>query len=762
MSKCRAFFLVGTLCLISLFAASVQAQNAIQIFAPVNVNNSIKSGPYTYGTNTLSVTCPAAGITAVVSSTTNGQANVFEDNLLYLKNVDNPNLTPADGGDHGINGGLNICRGGDTNPPGNGNATNCFQLPYESAVGQFVGQNPDAVVAPTYGVPAIDVHSYLQSGTQKLKVDLIDYGGFLGSSSLYLVTNCTQNGVVTGGTITGNPIPPTNPPPSVLTQTFPFDNTSGQLVKFTADFSPANSSGTLTITGTPVPIVTDTLISASDYKNLVKNTSLAPSDCIPLSGELDASGNPACKIFTIQCVVGSNQSGTLCPQSSARNSLFTAKFDSDAAFIGALPPGTGFGLLMGPDIWTTPNCQFIPGSPDANLLCPQNIETNFLGDYATGGGTKSLNSSFVAARGVPLPATSVTVSPQPTQYGWTNSANSTVTFVSNPATYAGPNPLNGFIPAPIASLTYGVVDPVPDTTLPVSGDTTNTNTVPCPTTPTNTPPIAYTSTASIGPLSDGQHTLHYFATDCAGTEELVYTVQPANLGNWASFKTVTLNVDTQVPTAAFNPQPSANNVLLLNGPAATVNFKCSDAGSGLAVCGTNASQALGTTGVPNYAGSINIPANVPGTSTNIAIYAKDLAGNTANTSNVNYTVQYSTGTCLGSPGHQILPPVAADGSSVFKKGRSVPAKFRVCDANGVSIGAPGTVKSVSVQAFAGVRQVDGDDTGDDADDATFRWSPTDQLWIYNIRTKELERNLRYVFTVTLNDNSTIVFQFSLR
>jgi hypothetical protein len=333
--------------------------------------------------------------------------------------------------------------------------------------------------------------------------------------------------------------------------------------------------------------------------------------------------------------------------------------------------------------------------------------------------------------------------------------------VSTPATYTGPNPLNGFTPAPIASVTYGVVDPVPDTTLPVAGDLTSTNTIPCPSTPPSTPPLPFTSTVPVGPLGDGHHTLHYFSTDCAGTEELVYTVQPANLGNWATFKTVSLNVDTQPPTAAFNPQPPANNVLLLNGPAATVNFKCTDSPSGLAVCGTNSGQALGTTGAGTYSGSVTIPTNVP-SSKSVAIFAKDLAGNAANTSTVNYTVQYSTGTCLGDPGHQILPPINADGSSVFKKSQSVPAKFRVCDANGVSIGTAGTIKNVSVQAFAGARQVEAEDTGDDNDDVTFRWDPTAKQWIYNIRTKELSANFRYVYTVTLNDNSTIVFQFSLR
>ena len=60
-----------------------------------------------------------------------------------------------------------------------------------------------------------------------------------------------------------------------------------------------------------------------------------------------------------------------------------------------------------------------------------------------------------------------------------------------------------------------------------------------------------------------------------------------------------------------------------------------------------------------------------------------------------YGVVYATGgTCLGSPSHQILQPVNANWQtdlSVFKQGSTIPAKFRVCDANGLSIGTAGLV-----------------------------------------------------------------------
>ena len=56
------------------------------------------------------------------------------------------------------------------------------------------------------------------------------------------------------------------------------------------------------------------------------------------------------------------------------------------------------------------------------------------------------------------------------------------------------------------------------------------------------------------------------------------------------------------------------------------------------------------------------------------------------------TVTY--GTCIGSdPGGVILPPINADGSSVYKRkgGSTIPVKFMVCDANGNSISDPNVV-----------------------------------------------------------------------
>ena len=44
----------------------------------------------------------------------------------------------------------------------------------------------------------------------------------------------------------------------------------------------------------------------------------------------------------------------------------------------------------------------------------------------------------------------------------------------------------------------------------------------------------------------------------------------------------------------------------------------------------------------------------------------------------------------------------------------------------------------------------------------FRWSPTDQQWIFNINTKSLSANKTYYYRITLNDGSVIEFRFGLK
>jgi hypothetical protein len=47
-------------------------------------------------------------------------------------------------------------------------------------------------------------------------------------------------------------------------------------------------------------------------------------------------------------------------------------------------------------------------------------------------------------------------------------------------------------------------------------------------------------------------------------------------------------------------------------------------------------------------------------------------------------------------------------------------------------------------------------------DLNFRFDPSAQQWIFNINNKALSPNRTYIFLITLNDQSTIPFQYGLR
>jgi hypothetical protein len=215
-------------------------------------------------------------------------------------------------------------------------------------------------------------------------------------------------------------------------------------------------------------------------------------------------------------------------------------------------------------------------------------------------------------------------------------------------------------------------------------------------------------------------------------------------GNTAA-DSVAFKYDATAPT--LNPSVSPNPVVL--NATASASPGASDATSGVAsaACGP-----VDTSSVGSHA---------------VACTATDNAGNQASKS-ASYSVIYAVGgSCLGSPSHQILQPINANYQtdlSVFKQGSTVPAKFRVCDANGVSIGTAGVVTK-----FALVQKLSlaGSETIDEAvlsttPDTAFRWSATDQQWIFNLATKTLKANTTYVYQITLNDGSTIDFRFGLK
>jgi hypothetical protein len=226
---------------------------------------------------------------------------------------------------------------------------------------------------------------------------------------------------------------------------------------------------------------------------------------------------------------------------------------------------------------------------------------------------------------------------------------------------------------------------------------------------------------------------------------------PANkLGNY----TVTINSGTLTVNPAIVTITANNSTKVLNAP----NPAFTPSYSGF----VNGDTSSVLTSMPTCT-------SMATTTSPVGTYSITCSGAAA----TNYTFSYVSGTltitylaggmCDGDLNHQILQPINADGTSVWKQGRTIPAKFRVCDANGVSAGAPGTVANFAlVEIISGtVTTVDETVTSTNADTA-FRWDPAGQQWIFNISTSNLSAGYTYVYAITLNDGSVILFRYGLR
>jgi hypothetical protein len=119
--------------------------------------------------------------------------------------------------------------------------------------------------------------------------------------------------------------------------------------------------------------------------------------------------------------------------------------------------------------------------------------------------------------------------------------------------------------------------------------------------------------------------------------------------------------------------------------------------------------------------------------------------------------------CSGNPGHVILQPINAAGSSVFKQGSTVPAKFMVFDANCNSIGTPGVVTNFKlIRTTGGVVSGVNETVSSATPDTAFRWDSTAKQWVFNISTKSLSASTTYYYEIDLNDGTSILFQFGLK
>ena len=671
-----------------LLAQLQYAQPSIQLFTAVNVRNSPSTTSYsnlaTFNGSTVSLTCPSTGISAILSGpamnsagtapATDESGNLLPGGKLLSDNAFLVTVTPQ-GGAPGT--AINACAinhdgirtfsyAGQTIPTSPTDLTwNCFTSGYGGVAETLVSENanPDTTIVPggtrtvdaAGGVIPIDISSDLVPGQQNANFALVDGGGILAGSTVFLQTNCTINGVGTG-TLGGNPISGSND--TGTSQTFNFNTVPDKLVGFVYDVTGALPTLTNNVNGA-TPQVSDMPLDQTQFQSVYgSGTSFATSNCLIHDGEVLSDGTTkACKLYTLACQSpdGSTTTGANCPVSSEINEVVRDHFDGPAFNLQNIitPYGIfrqGMGFVMGSEPWTGGSCSFDPSSGLAGLACPLNLLTSFTGPgvFSGTGLTRNPNSTFLSIYGVPEDFTlAVLLNEWPNH--WVNTRTPKVKFYTQAPNFskgawtidsgkfvALPGAAD-YVPAPIQGITYGVSEPnaLPDPiNEPIAGDTT-ISPGPCPTPPYTSPSVPNYSPAAqqLSFSSDGHYLLHYYAQDCAGTQELAFTQDGS--GSWmTNFFTKEVNVDTQAPSVAGLAVPAPGSYK--RGSTVYATYTCTDDpnGAGVVLCGTSVFGSETTYTTNTLKTKLNTSST--GTKT-LVIYALDGAGNLASAS-VNYTV----------------------------------------------------------------------------------------------------------------------------
>jgi hypothetical protein len=267
----------------------------------------------------------------------------------------------------------------------------------------------------------------------------------------------------------------------------------------------------------------------------------------------------------------------------------------------------------------------------------------------------------------------------------------------------------------------------------------------------------------LAPVAPGSHVLKLRATDSNGQSNEIET-------------TVTFNVtaDTTPPvltlTRSLSKTPWIETVNASdNGPT--------DTGLASVACSIN---GVATPLTPAFAAG---PTYGPATFTVEGFGIQQVACTAIDNQNNQTTVVDSDG-CLSGPEGTVLQPLDEDGTSVFKRGSTVPVKFRVCDAAGASISTPGTVLSTLSPGFVvppgcvtpppsstdarpvfckviGPAPSVDEPVFSTSADTSFRFNATDQHWVFNMATSNLPREIRQYY-IPLSDGSYIFFQFGVK
>ncbi|MGK7377147.1 Ig-like domain-containing protein [Planococcus sp. 1R117A] len=130
----------------------------------------------------------------------------------------------------------------------------------------------------------------------------------------------------------------------------------------------------------------------------------------------------------------------------------------------------------------------------------------------------------------------------------------------------------------------------------------------------------------------------------------------------------------------------------------------------------------------------------------VTVSATDKAGNVST-----YTMSYHV---YGFSG--VLEPVKADGKSAFQKNRTVPVKFQIADGSLFAKDATATIHLVKASGNAVGEEVQVTSTSNATVGNLFRYDLSDNQYIFNLGTKDLEvGQYKAVITITLDGQTTI-------
>ncbi|MFL6387046.1 MAG: MBG domain-containing protein [Terriglobales bacterium] len=286
----------------------------------------------------------------------------------------------------------------------------------------------------------------------------------------------------------------------------------------------------------------------------------------------------------------------------------------------------------------------------------------------------------------------------------------------------------------------------------------------------NKAPLSVTANSFSRPFGSANPTLTGVITGIKNGENITApysttATQTSNVGTFAitpavSFSPAALsgnyNLTTAAGTLSITAVPlsitSNNQAVVLNGTiAASASY------SGFVL----------NQGPVNLAGTLSCSSN----GTTIGTHTLSCSGQ----SSTNYTISFvntgvetvtyaAVGTCSNGPGHQILAPIATNGSTQFTKATTptVPVQFRVCDAKGVAVSST-VISSFTLSSINGVPASTPAPQG-----GPFAFVGGALLngagsagWQFILSTSNLAAGNTYAYTINLNDGTSIPFQFRL-